>query len=610
MLESVRQVSKTPYKKEIYFYYERGKGEKEIFPLEKEKEILPSENGIPPQEKEIFPSENEKEIFPSENEIFPQENEREESGNDYQRIRRYSKHFGLHGDKLRDFISNYRFGDTLGEKKRAILKKIKEIESKCLEKAFLAGVPLKDYQKKAFQFMLKERGMIAAFDMGTGKTLTAVAISYSFILLSHFFRIRNYHVIVVTPLSLIERFRQEMKLFGINENSMIYKFYTPESFTQSYNNGTIPIRKSLLIIDESHCMRTDYRCAFEKYYNKNRVKKHGRAATAVKCGAKASKVLLLTGTPLYNNTVDIVNLTAMVKGKKHPSRDDPYTLIQKDPDHFQRYYKNIFMFHSGFSHEYPERKDIIMCIIMNREFLKKYEEIEDKVEIVRTRSGREKERKVKNSFMSKMRCASNSIEPSLKCQILLKIVEDALSRREKVLIFTDFIEAGIDIISRKLSSRGIVYRAITGKTKPITRKNIVTMYNRDEILVLLISSAGGEGLDLKGVRHVIPYEKNWNIARMEQYIRRAIRMGSHALLSPKKKNVRVWHLLLVKPCDYSKGLPSTILSFGEIEYIGIENKNLKCNGKESADLRMFRKALEKEEKIQVVMNELKNIQIS
>ena len=68
---------------------------------------------------------------------------------------------------------------------------------------------------------------------------------------------------------------------------------------------------------------------------------------------------------------------------------------------------------------------------------------------------------------------------------------------------------------------------------------------------MLLSRAGSEGLDLKGVRDVVLLEPHFHNERMQQVIGRAVRYRSHEALPPDERNVVVHHLLLRKPNDDS-----------------------------------------------------------
>ncbi len=84
---------------------------------------------------------------------------------------------------------------------------------------------------------------------------------------------------------------------------------------------------------------------------------------------------------------------------------------------------------------------------------------------------------------------------------------------------------------------------ITGKELQEVRKINKDDFNRTEnlrgeyIQLILISSAGAEGISLKCVRQVHIMEPFWNYIRVDQVFGRAIRMRSHEDLPPEERNV-------------------------------------------------------------------------
>jgi superfamily II DNA/RNA helicase len=84
---------------------------------------------------------------------------------------------------------------------------------------------------------------------------------------------------------------------------------------------------------------------------------------------------------------------------------------------------------------------------------------------------------------------------------------------------------------------------VTGSVATRERDETVRAYNRGDLNVLILSAAGGEGLDLKGTTDVILLEVPWNEARERQVIGRAARFRSHE----KNQTVNVWKLVLRKP---------------------------------------------------------------
>ena len=64
--------------------------------------------------------------------------------------------------------------------------------------------------------------------------------------------------------------------------------------------------------------------------------------------------------------------------------------------------------------------------------------------------------------------------------------------------------------------------------------------NGDTIKIIMISSAGSEGLDLKNIRQIHIMETYWNEVRVKQVIGRGVRNNSHKDLPPKDRNVTVF----------------------------------------------------------------------
>jgi SNF2 family DNA or RNA helicase len=75
------------------------------------------------------------------------------------------------------------------------------------------------------------------------------------------------------------------------------------------------------------------------------------------------------------------------------------------------------------------------------------------------------------------------------------------------------------------------------------RSQMVKDYNANKLRALLISSAGAEGLDLKGTRLLQILEPHFNKEKEKQIVGRAIRYQSHAGLPPDEQNVLIQRYL-------------------------------------------------------------------
>lgn len=118
----------------------------------------------------------------------------------------------------------------------------------------------------------------------------------------------------------------------------------------------------------------------------------------------------------------------------------------------------------------------------------------------------------------------------------------------------DIVTGGIDIIiggNNKQNKQK--YALITGDVSIEERQEIQDVFNSTEnqhggiIDLLLISSTGAEGLDLKNVRHIHIMEPPWKYGRIDQVIARGVRNDSHIDLPPKEKNVQPYIYIAISP---------------------------------------------------------------
>lgn len=135
------------------------------------------------------------------------------------------------------------------------------------------------------------------------------------------------------------------------------------------------------------------------------------------------------------------------------------------------------------------------------------------------------------------------------------------------LIYSNFLDYGLVPISNTLKIIGYedyfestrnkespCYAIFSGKVDIDVRNEIVNIFNSKEnsdgslIKLLLVSSVGSKGLNLKRIRHIHIMEPNWSYTTTEQIIGRGIRYKSHEDLPEEEKNVSVYQYL----ADYGK----------------------------------------------------------
>jgi len=436
---------------------------------------------------------------------------------------------------------------------------------------------LRDYQKNVVEYMKKHDRLLVFHKMGTGKTLTAVTVSQSY--LDQF---PTHRVIVISPATLIDNFKKEMFLSYKNiKHINRYEFYSIQKATNLFKQGKLKCENSLIIIDEVHNYRT-----LIKWIRGNL--KSGKNVFYIKpCMKVAHKVLLLTGTPVYNSPKDLNNLKDFLK------TDDLRCMIS-----YHDYEKD--------DSNFPQRMDIPVFIRMSPEYEEEYNKIMDEIysdnEMERILLMRYFNNDNPNSlqkFATAIRRATQNLDSSLENNKKLEYVNSLIQKiyrknkkrtkenRYKVIIYSGYKNHGINLVKKMMpdDKEFLPYATISGDTKMSDRQKKVRLYNQGKINVLFLTKAAGEGLDLKGTDFIVIMEPNWNENSIEQVIARAIRFKSHEHREPKRKIVRVIQLYHVKEYDQSKeylnDLKKEINSLQENDKYGgykfIINENSSCD---------------------------------
>ena len=117
--------------------------------------------------------------------------------------------------------------------------------------------------------------------------------------------------------------------------------------------------------------------------------------------------------------------------------------------------------------------------------------------------------------------------------------------------YSNYLDAGINPYTDALRAHGIEPLVFTGKLNSKDKKAIIDVYNSasSKPQVLLLSSSGGEGIDLKRTRLMQILEPHFNKSKIRQAEGRAIRYKSHEDLPKKDRNVLVE--------EYRSRLPKT-----------------------------------------------------
>lgn len=422
-------------------------------------------------------------------------------------------------------------------------QKEKTTDVRCIARS--VRTPFK-YQERVVAHFKNHRGLIAVHSVGSGKTMTAVLTSQCY-LDDH----PHGKVVVVSPTSLIANFKKEMLNFGDLRHKDRYEFFSFQGFFYKYKDQPRQCRNHFLIIDEAHNLRSEYS------KSKKSGKEKGKITQVVtKCAEKADQVLLLTATPLVNKKEDIAPLLNMVRDNPTLNNKITKRLIKQNKDN---YLENVGMCKFSFyereklNNDYPKTIMEDVFLPMKPQFYSMYNKVERELmdeDILRT-FGEESQLK---PFFNGIRRAVNILSElpetdMLKSEKIRWIIDNLkTNQHKKTVIFSHFLDSGIDAIQKKLKKEFPDLRVehITGSQPKKRRGEIVARYNNDEVDVLFISKAGGEGLDLKGTRQMILMESGWNENTERQVVGRGVRFKSHSHLPNGEQNVIIYRLYHVK----------------------------------------------------------------
>lgn len=134
-----------------------------------------------------------------------------------------------------------------------------------------------------------------------------------------------------------------------------------------------------------------------------------------------------------------------------------------------------------------------------------------------------------------------------------------------VFVYSNFRTLeGVEIFSKILNFNGYdrysndnrnsdipKYAIYSGLEDETERKEILKIFTSPEnkygkfIKIILATSAGAEGLDLKNIRQIHIMEPYWNQVRIEQVIGRGVRRNSHIDLLPQERSIEIFRYFSV-----------------------------------------------------------------
>ena len=393
-------------------------------------------------------------------------------------------------------------------------------------------------------FMLNDGPLLVVFGTGVGKTLTALVSSLCY-LQQH----PDNRVVVIAPKSVQGNFFKEIKKYGAPEDILhshfhFFTFHSFHNYQKKY--GSSLCENSMIIIDEAH----NYRSV-----------KSTRLNQAFDCvHATNAKLMFLTATPFVNEITDLKVLTYMMFGK-----DYALSLAKEHMGSPWPWLDNHVIYQPKIlTDDFPN-------LVENRVLVKMSDKYYNAMLMFFNRTNDNK------FYMANRQLVNFLGEQEMMSGKLEYLAEDIQDKEGKLIIYTTFLEKGVRLIMDMLDSIGVTHSTITGENKSDERDETIRAFNTDQIRALIITEAGGEGVDLVGCEHVYVFDPVWNNAKLQQIIGRAVRLNSHAHLPPDRRVVYVQYLMYVEELDDGEdefGLPARSISGDVILYRFIERKRL------------------------------------
>jgi len=423
---------------------------------------------------------------------------------------------------------------------------------------------LKSHQQSVLDKLRNQDALLVYHNTGSGKTLTSLMAGKQ----------EDLDLTVIGPASLKYNFAKEKATYKLSKPKVDYYTY---SKPPSDDIEKLKLKDRLLVFDEAHLMG---RLESERSKYPDRY--------------KGKKQLLLTATPIRNEPSELIPL---LRGLNIPMPRDRKTfedkfiekrkvsapllprlflgvkpgqeLAPKNISALRKLVAGKVDYHVS-REGYPDVKEESFRIPMSPNQQSVYEAmVKSKGNpglLYKIRHGlppSKTESKNLNAFLSATRQISNTPEgfttkPVMEVDTpkINKIIKEIKERSEtdknyKGVTYSNYLGSGVDLLEPKLTSLGIPYAKFTGRLSATEKKDIVDRYNKGKIRQLLISSAGAEGLDLKGTKLLQIMEPHWNEPKLEQVKGRVSRIGSHKDLPKAEQEVIVQHF-------YSKLNPTGI----------------------------------------------------
>jgi superfamily II DNA or RNA helicase len=419
---------------------------------------------------------------------------------------------------------------------------------------------LRPYQQKGFEWMVLlskiGAGACLADDMGLGKTLQTICfLDYKKSLSP------NTIQVIISPSSLMYNWKVEIEKFAPHLKTHVYHqsnrniedLATNEAdiLITSYGTARADIELleglqfSTIVLDESHNI-------------KNPLAQVSKAVLRLKADSK----IILSGTPIMNNTLDLFPQLSFIvpqlfgsqeffsKEYVHPIDRD------KDKDKIEQLKRVTAPFvlrrtKEQVAKDLPNKTESILWCEMGSAQKRYYNEVKENIKsslFVSIKSeglGKSKMNVLAGIQKLRQLCSSpvpiedyeHQTNESIKIDTLIEELEGNL-QNNKVIVFSQFLGA-LGNLGNRLTENGIEFYQIDGSTPMPKRQELVDKFqdkNNPVRLFILSLKTGNAGITLTEANYVFLIDPWWNRQVENQAIDRVYRIG-------QEKNVFAYRMI-------------------------------------------------------------------
>lgn len=453
---------------------------------------------------------------------------------------------------------------------------------------------LRSYQLESVNWLIESwyhcRNVILADEMGLGKTIQSIAF------LNYLYSFQNMKgpFLVIAPLSTLQHWKRTVEDWSTMNCVLYYDvngvegrsscrwyewFHTDisvkgalvrsaelckfnvlitsfEVFLQDMKDVLVDLPFQHIIIDEAHRL-------------KNQNAKILGALRRLPC----ERILLLTGTPVQNNTAELWTLLNFIEPSKFYSADkflqefgDLSNAEQIDKLHQVLKPYLLRRMKDDVEKSIPPLQETIIDIELTNIQKTLYKALyENNKGVLAKGSGFNFNASMNNLEMQLRKCCNHPflmremqheltkechsqaeyIQKLISCSgkmvLLDKLIDKIMREGSKVLIFSQFTHMLL-LVEEYLKCKNVGFEKIDGSVKAKERQNAIDRFNSGQSRVnvfLLSTKAGGVGINLTAANVVIIFDSDWNPQNDVQATARAHRIG-------QENSVQVFRLITKK----------------------------------------------------------------